>query len=135
MNPDPHTAAGFFYPQAPLAARPPALVFGHELDTLPENVAALLAAYEGRRPDLGEIRPARLSDYWIDRIPPGARPLPCPVCRRTLTATKAGDFTLAAVFTFRADKLPGLNAVATFTLCPACARTEAPALAAEIAPA
>lgn len=122
------------FPCTPLHQRPTAYFFGTAGGLHPLRVAALMAACEGTRPNIGRIEAVRISEYWVDQIPPGSRPVLCPVCRKALTATIPGITALAAVFQFRAVRLNGLNAVATFTICQACAWQEAPAIAAALYP-
>jgi len=109
----------------------------YTLDLTPENIRELVAEYEREKPDLGRRFTDRLTPYQIDRLPPGIVLVGCPVCGAAFSAfnVKGGDFALVAVFSFRAEKLPGARVVFTFPVCPLCAWKEAPALAAEVYPA
>jgi hypothetical protein len=101
----------------------------------PDFIRECVEEYQRDKPDLGRRYTARLTPYQIDRLPPGIVLVACPVCGASFHGMKAGDFALVAVFSFRAEKIPGASIVFTFPVCPTCARKEAPALAAEIYPA
>jgi len=104
----------------------------HKLTLTPDFIRECVEEYQREKPDLGTVYTARLSDYWIDRLPAGLVLVACPICRAPFHGMKAGDFALVAVFRHRAEKIPGASIVFTFPICPACARKEAPVLAAEI---
>lgn len=103
----------------------------YQVELTPETVTELLEEYQAAgRPDLGRQTAVRVTAYQIDRIPAGSVLIRCPVCNAPHTA-KPGDFALLAVFRFSVERVPD-SVLMPFWVCPACAKREAPNLAAEI---